>query len=80
MIKVTPNDNYTLLIEFEHGNQILFNMERMVETIPYWSLSDLECFKRVRIEDKAICWDTDKPQTGFPLRLTVDNILFSIRD
>jgi len=55
-------------------------MERMVKTVPYNALSDLECFKRVRFEDKAIFWDTDKPQTVFPLRLTVDNVLFTIRD
>lgn len=80
MIRVTPHGNYTLLIEFEHGNQILFNMERMVRSIPYNVLSDPQRFQKVRIEDKAICWDTDQPQTVFPLRLTVDNILFAIRD
>lgn len=81
MISVVPNDNYTLLIEFEYGNKILFSMERLVKTMPYRSLSDLECFRRVRIEEKAICWDTDKPgKTLIPLRLTVDNILFTIRD
>lgn len=76
---MTPNDNYTLLIEFEHGDQILFNMERMVKTLPYHALSNLEFFKKVRMEDKAIYWDTDKPPL-IPLRFTVDNILFAIRD
>jgi hypothetical protein len=26
MLKVTPNDDYTLLVEFEHGHKIIFNM------------------------------------------------------
>nr|WP_242843244.1 DUF2442 domain-containing protein [Kineothrix alysoides] len=76
---MTPNDNYTLLIEFEYGNQVLFNMERMVKTLPYCALSNLELFREVRMEEKAIYWDTDKP-TLIPLRFTVDNILFTIRD
>ena len=76
---MTPNDDYTLLIEFEYGNQILFNMERVVKTLPYRALSDLEFFKKVKLEEKAIYWDTDKPAL-IPLRFTVDNILFTIRD
>ena len=26
ILKVTPNDDYTLLVEFEGGNKIIFNM------------------------------------------------------
>lgn len=50
--------------------------------MPYYRLSSLEDFKKVRFEDKAIYWDTDKPlvETSVPPRLTVDSILFSIRD
>ncbi len=73
-----PNDDYTLLIEFEHGNQVLFNMGQMVKKMPYYALSDLELFKKVQMEDKAVYWDTQEP-TLIPLRLTVDNILFTIR-
>lgn len=78
---MTPNNDYTLLIEFEYGNQILFNMQRLVTTMPYHRLSDPELFRDVKFEDKAVCWDTEPPgQTLIPLRLTVDNILFTIRD
>lgn len=81
IINVTPNDDYTLLIEFEHGNQILFNMQRMIKTIPYNALNDLQRFKKVTVEDKALCWnDLGAGQTMIPVRLTVDNILFAIRD
>lgn len=81
MLRVTPNSDHTLLIEFEYGNRILFNMEGLLKTMPYRALSDPECFQSARIDGKAICWDTDKPGHALiPLRLTVDNILFAIRD
>lgn len=59
----------------------MFDMQKLVTTMPYYRLSDLECFKKVRFEDKAILWDTQPPgQTPATVRLTVDNILFTIRD
>ena len=82
IIKVTPNDDYTLLVEFEHGNKIIFNMRALIMTIPFSSLEDLGRFKDVKLEEKAICWP--EPISGrksmLPLRLTVDNMLFTIRD
>jgi hypothetical protein len=82
IVSVAPNDDYTLLIEFEGGNKILFNMQRLIQTIPYASLKDLERFRDFEIEDKAICWKGPDPErpTMMPLRITVDNILFRIRD
>jgi len=82
IIKVTPNDDYTLLVEFEHGNKIVFNMSDLIKTIPFNSLKDLNRFKDVRVEGKAISWPEPVPgeKSIIPLRLTVDNILFSIRD
>ncbi len=79
---MTPNDDYTLLIEFEHGNQILFNMQRLIKTIPYNALNDLERFKNIKVEDKALYWNDLETvgQTVMPVRLTIDNILFAIRD
>lgn len=81
IINVTPNDDYTLLIEFEYGNKILFNMKKLIKTIPYHSLQDLKCFKNIKIEDKAILWQGEENQKSrmMPVRLTVDNILFTIR-
>jgi len=78
LVGVTPNDDYTLLIEFERGNRILFNMERIVKTLPYQALSDLELFRKVRMEKPSVCWDTEL--TPIPIRFTVENILFAIRD
>lgn len=77
---VRATDNYRLLIDFEEGNQVSFNMRRMVETFPYLRLKDLTVFQPVKFEDKAVYWDSpdEKPEI-FPLRITVDSILFTLR-
>lgn len=82
MLRVVPNDDYTLLVEFEHGHKIVFNMAPMICTIPYSSLKDLRHFKDITLEEKAILWpDPKKPGCSMmPLRLTVDNMLFAIRE
>lgn len=82
MLKVTPGDDYTLLVEFEHGNSILFSMKNLIETMPYSSLKDLSRFRNIILEEKAICWPDPTPgkTTMYPIRLTVDNILFAIRE
>ncbi|ADK14440.1 MULTISPECIES: DUF2442 domain-containing protein [Clostridium] len=82
IINVIPNDDYTLLIEFEDGSKILFNMKRLIKTMRYLSLTDIERFKNVRIKDKVISWDDFdnlKPQM-LPLAITLDNILLMLRD
>ena len=82
ILNVIPKDDFTLWIEFEQGNKILFNMQRLIKTLPYSALNNLECFKKIEIEDKALCWHYEggREQTILPVRLTVDNILFMIRD
>lgn len=81
MLKVTPNDDYTLLVEFEQGNKIIFNMRELIKTLPFSSLEDLSRFKDITLEEKAILWPDPIPgkKTIIPLRLTVDNMLFTIR-
>jgi hypothetical protein len=81
ILNVTPNDDYTLLVEFEHGNKIIFNMQDMIKTIPYSSLADLSRFKDITLEEKAISWPEPVPdeKSIIPLRVTVDNMLFTIR-
>lgn len=82
IINVVPNDDYTLLIEFEYGNKIIFNMHELVCTLPYARLKDLDNFKRITFEDKTILWkdDMDSKVCYMPVKLTTDNILFMIRD
>jgi hypothetical protein len=74
ILNVTPNDDYTLLVEFEHGNKILFNMKPMLKSLPYQSLNDLTRFKNITLEKKAICWPNpvDTDEGIVPLRLTLD--------
>lgn len=81
ILKVTPNDDYTLLVEFEQGNKILFNMKPMLNSLPFRGLNDLTRFKNIKLEEKAVLWpDPTLPDESImPLRLTVDNILFTIR-
>lgn len=81
MLKVTPNDDYTLLVEFQQGNKILFNMKPMLKSLPFRSLNELARFKNITLEENAILWPdpaADK-ESIVPLRLTVDNMLFAIR-
>ena len=80
--KVTPNDDYSILIEFEGENKILFNMHKLIKTMRYSSLKDIERFRNVKIEDKTISWqdvDSSKPSM-IPIMITLDNILFTLRD
>ncbi|NLI14148.1 MAG: GNAT family acetyltransferase [Peptococcaceae bacterium] len=69
-------------MELEHGNKIIFDMKKLKTTIPFFSLNDLKHFKEVRFEEKSIYWEQagkEKPNV-FPVRLTLDNILFMLRD
>lgn len=82
IISVIPNDDHTLLIELEHGNKIVFDMKKLINSIPYHALSDLKHFKEVKFEEKAIYWeqpDGKKPSV-IPERFSLDNILFMLRD
>lgn len=82
IVKVVPNDDYTLVIEFEQGNKIVLNMQRLIQTMPYASLRNIEYFKKVAFEDKAVLWNEaeDTKSNIIPMKLTVDNILFMLRD
>lgn len=82
MLKVTPNEDYTLLVEFEYGNKIIFNMRDLIKTLPFSSLEDLSHFKDITLEEKAIRWPEPIPgeKSIYPPRITVDNMLFTIRE
>lgn len=81
ILKVTPNDDYTLLVEFEQGNTLLFDMKPMLKSLPFRVLNDLNRFKNITLEEKAILWNDPaaSDKSIVPLRLTVDNMLFTIR-
>jgi len=77
---VQATDHYILLVDFENGSRVNFDMKRMVETLPYRRLSDPNTWRAVKFEEKAVYWDPpdEKPEI-FPMRITVDEILFSLR-
>lgn len=78
---VNARNDYKLLIEFEDGSTIIFNMQKMVNTLPYLWLNDISNFNTVKFKGKSIYWDAGGEKTEFfPLRLSIDNILFSLRD
>ncbi|MGB8452659.1 MAG: hypothetical protein WCD89_10025 [Anaerocolumna sp.] len=55
-------------------------MQDMVKTFPYNKLSDWEYFRKARCDEKAIYWYAeDVKHKYFPLSLSIDTILFSLR-
>ncbi len=77
---VHASDDYKLLIDFDDGSKIIFNMQKMIKTLPYLRLNDPASFQTVKFDEKSIYWDAaDNKPEYFPLRLSVDNILFSLR-
>jgi hypothetical protein len=69
-------------VEFEYGNKIVFNMLELIKTTPYCSLMDIDRFRDITLEEKAYRVAQPHPgkSTVLPLRLTVDNMLFAIRE
>jgi len=81
MISVQGSDDYKLLIEFEDGSKLAFNMRRLVKTIPYIRLKDTACFQAVKFDEKSVYWDADDQKPEYlPLRISIDSILFALRD
>lgn len=80
IINVHGSDDYKLLIDFEDGSNISFNMQELLKSIPYFRLKDLANFKNVKFDNKSIYWDNvDEKSEYLPLRLSIDTILFSLR-
>lgn len=80
IVNVHTQDEYKLLIEFVDGSSITYNMQKLVRTIPYLRLKDTSLFQCVKFDEKSVYWDTsDEKPEYFPLRFSIDSILFSIR-
>ena len=77
---VIPNDNFTLEIDFEQGDKVFYSMAELIKTAAFKRLNNLQYFKQVKFEDKAIFWGEISAGRCFPERLTLDNILFSLRE
>jgi len=81
IVNVRTSDNYRLLIDFEDGSKLTFNMQRMVETIPFFRLKDPSSFQSVKFDEKSVYWDvSDGKPEYLPLKLSIDTILFSLRN
>ena len=76
---VKATDNYMLIVELEDGSRIQFNMQKKLKSAPFSEVKDLERFKTVKFQERAVYWDSDGKPKHRPLRLTVDDILFSLR-
>ncbi len=83
MCKITEvhaeGDN-KLRIDFDDGSQVIYNMQKLVKTIPYIKLSDRSYFEKVKYDEKSVYWDNEDGKAEyFPLKLSIDTILFSLR-
>lgn len=80
IIYAVANEDYTVTIDFEQGNRIIYNMQKQIKTLPFLRLNDMESFMSVKFDDKSIYWEDSGRKGIIPLRLSLDNILFSLRD
>lgn len=80
LLYAKAQDDFTVLLEFERGNTILFNMSELVRTIPYKSLNG-KVFMEMKFDERSIYWEPpeDGSQWVIPPRFSVDEILFAIR-
>ncbi len=80
IVNVCAGDDYKLLIEFEDGSRITYNMQKLVGTLPYFRLKEPALFRTVKFDNKSVYWDAgDEKPEYFPLRFSIDSILFSLR-
>ncbi len=69
IVKVTPKDNHTLLIELNNRHKIIYDMKSRLQTSRFCGLEDLTRFKAVQVENKnTLVWD------GL-CEITIDEIL-----
>lgn len=61
IIKVTPNDDFTLTIVFDNNEVRIFDMNPMLKPNTVFELfMNLDEFRRVYLDDThSICWDID---------------------
>ena len=80
IVNVRTSNDYKLLIDYDDGSSITFNMQKMVETIPYFRLKNPASFEAVKFDGKSVYWEaSDGKPEYIPLKLSIDTILFSLR-
>lgn len=81
IVDVHAIDEHKLQIDFDDEINIVFNMKKILETIPYVRLKDTAYFQTVKFDEKAIYWETVHGESDyFPLKISIDTILFSLRE
>jgi hypothetical protein len=56
VIRVAATDDYQLLLEFENGEDRVFNMKPYLIKRPFEALSDVAIFKLARVENGTVTW------------------------
>lgn len=58
VIKVIPNDDYTVLVSFENGKKVLYDMKDNLEGEVFQPLNDINVFKTTcMILNDTLAWD-----------------------
>jgi hypothetical protein len=67
--KVTPRDDYTLLIELSNHHRIVYDMKPRLQAVRFCGLEDLSKFKAVKVEhENTLVWDS-------LCQITIDEII-----
>jgi hypothetical protein len=55
-------------------------MQKQIQSLPYIKLNQMEYFKEVKFDDKNIYWEEEEKKSIIPLRISLDSILFALRE
>ena len=56
-INVIPKENYTLLIEFNNGENRIFDVKPYLKHKAFEKITDKDEFKKVKIKGLSISWE-----------------------
>lgn len=61
IVRVVPNDNFTLTLTFDNGEERIYNAEPLLQVGTVFApFRDLENFRRVYLDDcHCVSWDID---------------------
>jgi hypothetical protein len=58
IIKVVPNEDYTLTIELSNNHRIVYDLHPRLQSTRFCGLADIKKFKTVRIEhENTLVWN-----------------------
>ena len=69
IVNVIPKDDYTLTIELNNQECLLYNMKPRLQTVRFGELIDLDLFKKISINNEnTIVWNEQ-------CQITIDEII-----